>query len=112
MPGRGKVQDGRGGRKAVSVQEIKASDSYHNAFRWEPKTDYFNPQLEDSEMLERISNQTGRSMDEIIEEYEKRKIIVNWLVQRGIRSYDKVAEIIGKYYRDPESLMKKIEYGV
>jgi len=107
-----KGQDGKGIRKAISVQEIKAADSYHNAFKWDPKTDYFNPQLGDSEMLERISNQTGRSMDEIMEEFEKRKIIVNWLVQRGIRSYDKVAEVIGKYYRDPESLMKKIEYGV
>ena len=28
------------------------------------------------------------------------------------RDNDKVAEFIGKYYRDPESLMKKIEYGV
>ena len=94
------------------MQEIKTADSYHNAFKWDPKSDYFNPQLGDSEMLHRISEQTGRNMDEILEEYEKRKIILKWLVQRGIRSYDKVAEIVGKYYRDPESLLKRIEYGV
>jgi len=51
-------------------------------------------------------------MDEILEEIEKRKIILQWLVQRGVRAYDKAAEVIGKYYRDPEKLMKKIEYGV
>ena len=51
-------------------------------------------------------------MDEILEEFERRKIILQWLVQRGERAYDKVAEIIGKYYRDPETLMKRIEYGV
>ena len=62
-------------------------------------------------MLHRISEQTGKNMDEILEEYEKRKIILKWLVQRGIRSYDKVAEVVGKYYRDPEALMNKIEYG-
>ena len=107
-----KDQDGKGIRKAISVQEIKTSDSYHNAFKWDPKTDYFSPQLEDSEILERIAHQTGRSKDDIMEEFEKRKIIINWLVQRGVRSYDKVAEVVGKYYRDPESLMKKIEYGV
>ena len=105
-------QEGKGIRKAISVQEIKSSDSYHNSFKWDPKSDYFNSQMEDSEMLKRISNQTGKTMEEILEELEKRKIILNWLVQRGIRSYDKVAEIIGKYYRDPNSLMKKIEYGV
>ena len=104
--------DGKSTRRAVSVQEIKTSDSYHNAFKWDPKSDYFNPQLSDSEMLDRVSQQTGKSVDEILDEMEKRKIVLQWLVQRGVRAYDKVAEVIGKYYRDPEKLMKKIEYGV
>ena len=107
-----KGMDGKSTRRAISVQEIKTSDSYHNAFKWNPKADYFEPQLGDSEMFGRISQQIGLSPDEILEEYEKRKIILKWLVDRGIRSYDKVAEVVGKYYRDPETLMKKIEYGV
>jgi flagellar protein FlaI len=107
-----KGQEGKSIRRAISVQEIKTSDSFHNTFRWDPKSDYFIPQLEDSEMLGRISTQTGKPMNEILEEFERRKIILQWLVQRGERAYDKVAEIIGKYYRDPQTLMKKIEYGV
>jgi flagellar protein FlaI len=107
-----KGQDGKSTRRAISVQEIKTSDSYHNAFKWDPKSDYFIPQLQDSEMLERISSQTGQSIDEILDEFEKRKIVLQWLVQRGVREYAKVAEVVGKYYRDPETLMKKIEYGV
>ncbi len=62
-------------------------------------------------MLHRIAEQTGRDMEQIFEEYEKRKIVLKWLLQHGIRSYAKVAENIGKYYREPEMLMKKIEYG-
>ncbi|MFQ5781586.1 MAG: type II/IV secretion system ATPase subunit [Nitrosopumilus sp.] len=107
-----KGKDGKSTRKAITIQEIKTADSYHNAFKWDPKSDYFNPELENSEMLQRIAEQTGRSSDEIFEELEKRKIVLKWLVQRGIRSYDKVAQTIGKYYRDPEPLLKKIEYGV
>ncbi|MFB5613154.1 MAG: secretion system protein E, partial [Nitrosarchaeum sp.] len=84
---------------------------YHMAFKWDPKSDYFNSQLEDSVMLQRISEQTGREMEQVFEEYEKRKTVLKWLLQRGIRSYDKVAESIGKYYRDPNAMMKKIEYG-
>ena len=107
-----KGMDGKSTRRAISVQEIKTSDSYHNSFKWNPKADYFEPQLGDSEMFGRISQQTGLSLDEILEEYEKRKIVLKWLVDRGVRSYDKVAGYIGKYYRDPETMMKKIEYGV
>jgi len=62
-------------------------------------------------MLHRIAEQTGRDMEQILEEYEKRKIVLKWLSQHGVRSYAKVAEYIGKYYRDPETVMRKIEYG-
>lgn len=106
-----KGQDGKSIRKAISVQEINTADSYHSAFKWDPKSDYFNAQLENSVMLNRIAEQTGRDIDLVFEEYEKRKIVLKWLLQHGIRSYAKVAENIGKYYREPETLMKKIEYG-
>jgi len=105
-------QDGRSTRRASIVQELKTAIDYHTSFKWDPKSDYFKPDLEDSEMFKRITEQTGQSMDELLEEYEKRKIVLKWLVQRGIRAYDKVAETIGKYYRDPKSLLSKIEYGV
>ncbi len=107
-----KGEDGKGTRRAVIIQELKTAIDYHAAFKWEPKSDYFNSQLMESEILKRISEQSGKNIDEILDELEKRKIVLKWLVQRGVRAYDKVAEIIGKYYRDPESLMKKIEYGV
>ncbi|MCE9616786.1 MAG: type II/IV secretion system ATPase subunit [Nitrosarchaeum sp.] len=106
-----KGQDGKSIRKAISVQEINTVDSYHSAFKWEPKSDYFNAQLENSVMLHRIAEQTGRDMEQVFVEYEKRKIVLKWLLQHGIRSYAKVAENIGKYYREPEVLMKKIEHG-
>jgi len=104
--------DGKSTRKAVVVQEIKNAIDFHTAFKWDPKSDYFNPQLEDSEMFQRIADQTGRNMDEVLEQFEKRKIILKWLVERGIRDFARVAETIGKYYRDPNSLLNKIQYGV
>ncbi len=106
-----KGQDGKSTRRAVAVQEIKTAIDFHDAFRWDPRSDYFNPQLEDSEMLQRISDQTGRNKDEILEEFEKRKIVLKWLVERGIRDFAKVSETIGKYYRDPDSLLNTIQYG-
>jgi len=107
-----KGQDGKSTRRAVVVQEIKSAIDFYDAFKWDPKSDYFNPQLEDSEMFQRISDQTGRNMDEILEEFQKRKIVIKWLVERGFRDFAKVSEIIGKYYRDPNSLLNKIQYGV
>jgi flagellar protein FlaI len=106
-----KNPEGKSTRKAISVQEINTAESYHTAFKWDPKSDYFDARLEDSIMLHRIAEQTGRDMEQVFAEYEKRKIVLKWLLQHGIRSYAKVADSIGKYYRDPDALMKKIEYG-
>jgi flagellar protein FlaI len=107
-----KGADGKGVRKAISIQEIKDANTYYDAFKWSPKSDYFTPALEDSEMLHRISEQSGRDMDEIFAELKRREMVLKWLVQRGVRRYDKVAEAVGKYYRDPDALMKEIEFGV
>ena len=107
-----KDQQGKSTRKAVTVEEIENSTTFHSSFNWDPRSDYFNANLENSIMLEKISEQTGQDIEKILEEFERRKKVLKWLLQRGIRSYDKVAETIGKYYRDSEALMKKVEYGV
>ncbi len=103
---------GQSSRKAVSVQEIKSADSFNDVFNWNPKSDEFDSKIKDSLMLKKISEQTGQDMDVIIEELNKRKIVLRYLTERGIRDYSKVSEFIGKYYRDPDALIQKIEHGV
>jgi archaeal flagellar protein FlaI len=107
-----KDQNGRSIRRAISVEEINSASSYHAVFKWNPKTDYFDEQLGNSIMLQRIADQTGHSNEEITQEFLQRCSIMEWLRHNGITNYAKVGEVIGKYYRDPKSLMKRIEYGV
>lgn len=103
---------GQSVRRAITVSEIINANSSHAAFSWNPKTDYFDNNLQDSILFKRIAESTGRDVQEVLEEYEKRKHILKWMHEHNIRDYKKVGEIIGKYYRDPESLMQQIEVGV
>jgi len=96
-------------RRAMTVQEIKDSDNYHSTFRWAPKNDYFQCDFQNSIMLKRIAEQTGQELDEVIAEIEKRIKILTWMLEKDIRDYKEVAEVVGKYYRDPEHLMQTIE---
>jgi flagellar protein FlaI len=107
-----KDHNGKSIRKAISIEEISSANSYHTVFKWDPKTDYFDEQLEDSIMLQRIAEQTGHSKEQIMYEIERRGRVLDWLRHRGITNYAKVGEAIGKYYRDPESFLKRIEYNV
>ena len=63
-------------------------------------------------MLQRISEQTGLDFEQVLNEFEVRVYLLKWMQEKNIRSYIDVAEIVGKFYRDPNSLMKKIGYGV
>jgi len=103
---------GQSSRRAIAVSEIISATESHPAYSWNPKTDYFDDNLKDSPMFKRIAEATGREIDELIQEHQKRISILKWMLENDIRNYKKVAEIVGKYYRDPDSLMQKMEIGV
>lgn len=102
---------GQSSRRAIAVAEIVSSESSHAAFSWNPKTDYFDDDLKESVMFKRMAELTGRDLNELITEHQKRISILKWMLENDIRNYKKVAEIVGKYYRDPDSLMQKMEIG-
>lgn len=103
---------GQSSRRVVSVQEVKSADSFNSVFSWNPRNDAFDSQIDSSLIMQSIAEQTGQELKDVLEEFERRKIILRWMFEHGIRRYTRVAETIGKYYRDPEKLLQKIEYGV
>jgi len=103
---------GQSSRRAIAVSEIISSSSSHAAFSWNPKTDNFDDDLKESVMFKRIADVSGRDLNELLEEHKRRIKILKWMLENDVRNYKKVAEVVGKYYRDPESLLQKMELGV
>ena len=91
------------------ISEIANSAPPFTAFSWNPKSDYFADNLESSTLFQRMADSTGRDLQQILEEHQKRITILKWMVESDIRNYKDVSEVVGKYYRDPESIMKKVE---
>ena len=100
---------GQSSRRVTTVSEIESSTSSHGSFTWNPKGDHFVDDLRGSVLFKKMAESTGKEIDEILEEYRKRISILKWMVEQDIRDYKKVAEIIGKYYRDPKSLSNQME---
>ena len=100
---------GQSSRRVVAISEITGANTSHPAYHWEPRSDYFKDELRDSVLLKKISEATGRDLSEILAEHQKRITVLKWMMEQGIRDYRKVAEVIGKYYRDPQSLMAQVE---
>jgi len=98
-------------RRATTISEITNSNTSHAAFAWNPKTDHFDEDLRESVLFKKIADATGKDLTQILEEHQNRISILKWMVENDIRDYKKVTEIVGKYYRNPESLMEKILMG-
>jgi hypothetical protein len=47
----------------------------------------------------------------VIKEHLRRTKILKWMSSNNIREHRAVTEMIRKYYNDPKSILKKINYG-
>ncbi len=104
-------ETGQSSRRATTISEVTGATTSHPAFVWNPRNDVFEENLKDSYAFKKISELTGKDISEILEEHQKRISILKWMMEKDIRDYRDVAEIIGKYYRNPDSLMERMLVG-
>lgn len=61
-----------------------------------------------SHILEKFANQNSMSKNEIKKEIETRKIILEWMIEKGISKPKEVLEVIQSYYFDPKKVIEMI----
>lgn len=98
------------GRRVISVDEIIEYNKYFRAFEWTPSRDLFVPhQLEDSYKLKKLARDKGTGVDEVLEELEKRVLILDFLKKKGIRNYRDIGAVFEQYHNNPREFYEKIE---
>lgn len=99
-------------RRTVSVSEMIGWDRKKNdfklkeVFRWDAEKDVYNA-VGKSHLLKQIATQWGYSMDEIDQELKKRKVILDYMVLKHIRSYEDVSKLVLDYFSEPEKIFRK-----
>jgi len=94
-------------RKITDIYEIWDYGKYVQIMKWNPFKDEFTINLERSKVLDSISEITGKTVSELLEEIERRSKVLEWMALKDIRKYDKVAEVVRKYYANPEEVYKR-----
>ncbi len=79
-------------------------------FNWEPGNDSFKYSGV-SYALERIAVETGKTREDVGDELESRVKLINHLVDKDVRDYEAVAQIIRSYYKDKESIVAWMRSG-
>jgi len=98
-------------RRVINVSEIADYEDYKGVFSWQPSKDVYEPCFDKSVMLSAISDKTGSSKKELIDEIKRRTQVLQWMKERKIRSYKDVAAIIAEYYARPKQFYQKIMAG-
>ena len=83
-------------------------DRHQTVCHYVPRNDSFEHMFEDSEVLKKVSEKTGKTVVELLEELKRRKNVLLWMARRGIRSYKEVASYVAYYYARPEEVMRRI----
>lgn len=103
----------RPARRILSVSELVGLDPRSNefitndVFIYQPVGDTFTYGGR-SYIAERMAKSRGMSYEELRKELTDRKAVLDWMVQKRIRRYQDVAEVIGSYYRDKEALLNQV----
>lgn len=101
-------------RRTKSIVEFTGIDPVHHTlqinemFTWDPKTDTFK-QSGDSHILKDIMHIHGWSQDELYEEFERRKKILKYMIDKNISDYKSFSEIVQSYFINPEKVMQNIK---
>ncbi|MCW1301483.1 MAG: type II/IV secretion system ATPase subunit [Candidatus Nanoarchaeia archaeon] len=98
-------------RRVKEVSEIASVDprtgevTERKVFIWDPTTDTFKASPE-SVVLRRISEETGFTMEKLLEELNLRKKVLEWLKSKDIEEYSQVAKYIEMYEKSRKELLQ------
>jgi flagellar protein FlaI len=106
-----KNNEKRAYRRVMNVNEIADYQDYRCTFNWEPLKDSYVSSFDKSAMLASISEHSGANKKDLLIELERRKKILQWMIDRKIRSYKDVSTIIAEYSARPKEIYEKILTG-
>ncbi len=81
----------------------------NNIFRWIPSKDKIIEWGKPNRVWNDIKLFSGMDDNEIKKNIEEKKKILIWMVKNKIKDINKVGRIISDYYKDPESVLKKVK---
>jgi hypothetical protein len=86
------------GRRVRNVSEIVEYNNYNEVSQWNPINDTFVTSFKDSYILQQICQSSGKSIDEVMKELDKREKYLKEIIESGIDDQKEVAEKILSYY--------------
>jgi len=101
-----RLPGGKIGRRLRYLWEVEDFNKYRLIVKWDPRRDVHD-QVAKSFLLQRIAEREGKSVEEVEEEIERRIAVLRWMLEKGIKDFREVSNIINQYYLFPEETYEK-----
>jgi len=100
-------------RRITEISEIggieKDTVQLNKIYVYDPKADTLKPTGTPSKIKQEIAKATGFSGETIVREIDRRKLLLDFLLNKGIKEFDEVYGWVQEYHIHPEKVMETIE---
>ena len=98
----------RSKRKFVKISEIISANEVHDVFVWDSSADEYVDDILNSYLFAKISEKWSLPVNYVYEEFERRKEVLQYLVEKNIRSYRSISKFLVKFYNNPKAVYQAI----
>jgi flagellar protein FlaI len=99
-------------RRISEVAEVVGMEEgtvqLNKIFQWNPERDTIDNIGITSNTLQQIANLSGKSIIELQNEIENRKLVLRHMINQNIRSVEEVNSVIELYYKNPQKVLNRI----
>ena len=99
-------------RRISEVAEVVGMEEgtvqLNKIFQWNPERDTIDNIGITSNTLQQIANLSGKSIIELQNEIENRKLVLKHMINQNIRSVEGVNSVIELYYKNPQKVLNRI----
>jgi flagellar protein FlaI len=100
-------------RRVTEVTEVGGiSDgtvALNKLYEYDPSDDKIKSTGTPSTLKQELAKQVGISVEEVNTELERRKLVLDYLLENNLREIYEVRRWVESYYNDPDTTLKKIE---
>lgn len=103
-------------RRVLDVSEIIGMDDETGRaillkiFEWDHERDSFVLRVKsasESYVFKKITELRHVSMEDLVSELDRRENILKWMARKNVKGYDDVADVVRKYYLNPEEIYNR-----
>lgn len=100
-------------RRAMEVAEVTENDDEkleaNLIYEWDSKDDEIRKKQESQSIFETLQLHTGMSREEIDEDIDEKRRVLEWMEENNVNSVDNVGKVIAEYYSDKEKVVEMVE---